>query len=580
MFGFQFLASTLDIFALSILGILTFTGLQYLQNQSKVSSNLFVDVFSLDNYNLQTQLIYLSLIIIFLFTFRSFLSLFGLRKMYLFLANESLIMSKKILMNLFRAKPSYVLKKDTQELIYGLSSGVDSLVLGVIANSVVALIESVFLLLIVVVLFLFQPTLAIVTISFFGVALYITQKLLADKARNLAMQQSREVTRFNARLLESIGTYRERLLRGNASWLSKNLLMARSGSLEAKAKLLVFPPATKYIFEFAMILGAGSVAFVQFYLNDSKSAVSYLVLFLAAAVRILPSAARIQGALLALKQNEGLATSILKEVKATVESRKFERNFQNALNLEETFKPSISVSIDVFNYEDREESPILQDIKFTIQPGQFVAIVGESGSGKTTLAKLILGLLDLKHGEILISGQEPLEAIAKWPGQIAYVPQDIYLIDDTILNNILLCDEAKEGDSEQIISILEKMKFDFALEMINYQDRASIGVNGSKLSGGQRQRLAIARALFSNPNLMILDEATSALDSLTEKSVSDILVELKGKTTVIVIAHRLSTVKTADQIILMSKGRISQHGTFEELKATSSLFRDQLSGME
>jgi ABC-type multidrug transport system fused ATPase/permease subunit len=201
-----------------------------------------------------------------------------------------------------------------------------------------------------------------------------------------------------------------------------------------------------------------------------------------------------------------------------------------------------------------------------------VAILGPSGAGKTTLINLILGLLDPTSGEILISGEKPIQAINNWPGAISYVPQDPFIINSSVRQNICLgLDPASIKDSD-IWQALEFAELKEYVASLPDELDAQLGENGYKFSGGQKQRLAIARGLLLQPKLMVLDEATSALDSKTENILIKSFQRLSGKVTIIVIAHRLTTAQNTDKVIYLENGKIAGIGSFQEIKGKISNF--------
>jgi ABC-type multidrug transport system fused ATPase/permease subunit len=205
-----------------------------------------------------------------------------------------------------------------------------------------------------------------------------------------------------------------------------------------------------------------------------------------------------------------------------------------------------------------------------------VAIVGASGAGKTTLADLILGVLVPQSGKILISGIEPQDAVGKWPGAIAYVPQDVAIVDGTIKENISLgypIDTATDGIIEFAIQIANLEEFIMSLK--NRLD-TNVGERGNLISGGQRQRIGIARAMYTRPKLLVLDEATSSLDGTSESAISESIDSMRGKTTVILIAHRLSTVKNADIVIYLENGKILAADTFTKVREQVANFDEQI----
>jgi ABC-type multidrug transport system fused ATPase/permease subunit len=573
MILFQLIATTLDIVALGLLGVLISTGLDYVQNKSAAFPDTIITTLNLSSFEFETIFTLLTAAVIALFLCRTMIALFGLRRIYLFLGRQSTVISEDIIKKFLSTKPSYFLTKKSQEVLFGVSNGVDSLVLSFAGGVVVVITESFFLFVIVCTLFIFQFALGLTTLLFFGFALAVMYKFLSVKSRNLARMQSKETVNFNTRFIELNTLYRERFLRGNPSSIPSSLIQARRNSLEARAKLMLIPNVSKYILEFTMIIGGTFLALGQIVLNDSSTAMTSLAIFLASATRIVPSAIRIQSALLAIKQSEGTASitlDLLLEFSSETQ-RLFERDY--IFESGDEFVPSVHVQIDEFKYE-KDDKAVLEDINFEVLPGQFIAIVGDSGSGKTTLVDLILGMKELQSGSVLISNRSPIEAIANWPGRVAYVPQDIYITSDSLVENIALSERtAVDFDQVAIAALRAGVTELIKLENVSVsREKYSNLVN---LSGGEKQRIGIARALYSSPQLIILDEATSALDAKTEKLVTEAILEMKGQVTLIVVAHRLSTVKNADLVLFLDKGKLSAKGTFAAVRKAVPKFDEQ-----
>ena len=208
----------------------------------------------------------------------------------------------------------------------------------------------------------------------------------------------------------------------------------------------------------------------------------------------------------------------------------------------------------------------ISDVTLDIPPGISVAFVGPSGAGKTTIIDILLGVLNPDEGRVLISGLPPLLAIAKWPGAVSYVPQDVVIAAGTIRENVALGYPTKEATDELVMNALKIADLNIFVESLPLGIETQVGERGAKISGGQRQRLGIARAMFTNPHLLVLDEATSSLDSETEVSILEAIHALRGSTTVVMIAHRLSTVRNADIVVYMSEGKVLATGSFEEVR--------------
>ena len=196
-----------------------------------------------------------------------------------------------------------------------------------------------------------------------------------------------------------------------------------------------------------------------------------------------------------------------------------------------------------------------------------IAIVGPSGAGKTTLIDLLLGILNPQSGSLKISDYPPVEVVKKWPGSISYVPQDVEVVEGSVKENIALGYPAEKVADELVWNAVSAAQLKEVIESMSDGLHTQVGENGSKISGGQRQRLGIARALFTSPQLLVLDEATSALDGQTEADISSAISLLSGKATVIIVAHRLSTVRNVDLVVYMDKGKILAKGSFDEVRA-------------
>jgi ABC-type multidrug transport system fused ATPase/permease subunit len=323
------------------------------------------------------------------------------------------------------------------------------------------------------------------------------------------------------------------------------------------------PYISKYVLELTVLISALIISATQFFINDAARAVGTLTVFLAAGTRIAPAALRIQQGLLGIKSNLSSAQPTL-DLISNYKNNQPEKDFSTATTNEE-FLPKVSVTDLDFAYPDSNEV-LLNKVSFESDPGSVTALVGPTGAGKTTLIDLVLGIHTSKNKSITISGVDPRDAVSMWPGKIAYAPQDIVVIQGSIKQNVALGFNVEEIDNEsvkQAIAIAQLEKFVSSLpEGLDTQ----VGERGARLSGGQKQRLGIARALYTSPKLLILDEATSSLDGETELAISTALHNLGDDVTVIVIAHRLATVRNASQVIYLEEGRILAKGSFEEVR--------------
>jgi ATP-binding cassette subfamily C protein len=568
---FQGLTSVMDLVALYLLGTLASVGISYIQNQAAIFPSGITRILNLENFTFETQFAFVSFLIILTFMVRTLLAIVGNFRILRFLGNRAASASASMVSKLLASKPDYILRKKSQELLYSVTTGIDILILSYISSASILLTEALFLVVIVSGVFAFSPSAGLITLLVFGASSILISRLTSSRGRSLAEKSSRLGVRYNENLLETLSVYRELLLRGQLGKASSEIQKVRTLILRIRAQLMFLPVLSKYLFEFSIIIGGSVVGFSQILLQDSKSAIASIVIFVAASTRILPSLVRAQNSFLIMRQSEGgaqVTLDVIDEIDNLFD--KFDKGAPKASRSE--FVPLIQVEGLMFSYPDSNDV-VLNDVNLSINAGQFVAIVGQSGSGKSTLVDLLLGMLEPVSGSVKISGVSSREAIKAWPGSISYVPQDIAIIDGTIAKNVVLQD-ANQQES-QILESLDRSHLLGDVLSMDKKLEEVVGERGTRLSGGQKQRLGIARALYTRPQMIVFDEATSSLDSITEKSVTDSIYRKKGKVTLIVIAHRLSTVRNADLVILLDQGNVVAQGTFNEVRAKAPKFDEQ-----
>ena len=224
-----------------------------------------------------------------------------------------------------------------------------------------------------------------------------------------------------------------------------------------------------------------------------------------------------------------------------------------------------------FRYPGATEDA-LSSVSVTLAHGSSIAFVGGSGAGKTTLVDVILGLHDPYEGRVTVDGVDIAGRKRRWQTNVGYVPQDVYLLDATLAENIAFDQDSSTIDNAALVRAIAQAQLDDMVARLPSGVDTQVGERGSRLSGGQRQRIGIARALYRRPELLVLDEATSALDNETEHRINETIRELHGAITLVVVAHRLSTVRHADQIAFMNQGRVECVGTFDEVREQSPEF--------
>ncbi|EKN64169.1 ABC transporter ATP-binding protein [Schinkia azotoformans] len=282
-----------------------------------------------------------------------------------------------------------------------------------------------------------------------------------------------------------------------------------------------------------------------------------MALFAMAAFRLMPSANKIVGALSSIRYHYSALEAIYQDLNSTVERCLTGDSTEINSFHEKWFSQEINLENISFSYI-QTGIPCINGISLTIPVGQSIAIIGKSGSGKTTLVDLMLGLYQPDQGNIYIDGKSLKDVLPIWKRKVGYIPQTIYLSDDTILRNVAFGIEDRFIDREQVWKVLEVAQLKEFVQQLPDQLETSIGEQGVRLSGGQRQRIGIARALYHNPEILFMDEATSALDNETEKEIITAVDQLKGEKTLIIIAHRLTTIENCDIVIEIEEGRVKK----------------------
>jgi len=553
----------LGVILIGLLGALSVTGLQLQEPGNRVGSAL--RILHISEFTFQQQAIILSVLAVSLMVGKTFLSIFFTRRILFFLSRRGAMISANLISRLLAQPLLTVQSKTTQESLFAVTRGVEMIVLQVLATSVVMISDLSLLLIMAIGLFIVDPMTAVSSFSVFSLIGYFLYRFMHVRAGALGVRSSALNVESNEKIVEVFGSYRELVVRNRRDYYAREIGKLRYGLADASAEIGFLPYVSKYVIETSVILGALLIGVIQFILQDATQAVSTLAIFLAAGTRIAPAVLRVQQGSITVQGGLGQGSFTLNLIDEL-------GNFPMVENIDDTldiihdgFKPEIKVTDASLTYPNRL-SPAISNISLTIAPGKSVAFVGPSGAGKTTIIDILLGVLKPDHGSVLISGMPPLQAVAKWPGSISYVPQDVLISAGTFRENVALGYPIELATDELVINALKIAHLDkFVLNLPNGLD-AQVGERGAKISGGQRQRLGIARAMFTCPHLLVLDEATSALDGETELSISNAIHELRGSTTVLLIAHRLSTVQNADYVVYLSQGSVLASGSFDEVR--------------
>lgn len=559
----QALLGFLDIIGIGLIGFLGALAVSGIQGNSLASGDNLLGFLSFDRFSLQQQIAVLGLAAGVIFISRTVLSIYLVRKILFFLSLRSASVSTKLFSNLLSQSILKVQKYSVQDLLYSISRGVDAIVLGIIASVSNVIADSIVLTILIVGLFIMDPLVALVTTLVLGVVSYSLFKFLKIRAKRLGEEFSQLSVFGNEKIVESITAFRETLVRSRQNYYVSIIKNTRDRLSASQAEIMFIPSTTKYVVEVSVMLCALIVSATQFLIHDAVSAVASLSIFMAAGSRIAPAILRVQQGLLSIKSNLGVAASTLVITQEMIQEVNLSEDEVTTTLAE--FSANAQLKNVCFSYPDSQKKTI-SNVNLEISAGSVIAIVGPSGAGKTTLVDLILGILKPDSGEVFLSDVSPQEATQRWPGKISYVPQDALVINGSIKENIGLGYTKNDIEDNEIEEAAKTASLDRFIASLEFGYDTEVGDRGARLSGGQRQRLGIARALYTNPTFLILDEATSALDGETEKVIAEAILRLRGKTTLVLIAHRLATVRNADKVIYIDKGEILAEGTFSEVR--------------
>jgi ABC-type multidrug transport system fused ATPase/permease subunit len=571
----QLLFGLLDLVGVALIGILgalSITGIQSKNPGTRVSSVL--TFLNLDQSSLQTQVACIGVIAAVVLISKTILSIIFSRKAIFFLAHRSAKISATLIQKVLSQSLVQLHSRSMQQTLHSVTSGVEAITMGILSTSLLIVSDLSLLVILAGGLFVVDPLVAISTFFVFALVALSLYKLMQVRASYLgSLQRSLQISNSES-ILEVLSSFREITTKGRQGYYAEEIGKVRFQLADTSAERTFMPNISKYVIEITVVLGSFLIAAVQFMINDASRAIAVLSVFIAASSRISPAVLRLQQGAIAIKSNIGIANPTLMligELNKLPNQISVVNPFKT---MHSGFQANISVSNVSVTYKPNSV-PAVNNISLEIEAGSIVAFVGPSGAGKTTLTDLILGVIDPDSGSIRIGDKSPREAIQFWPGAIGYVPQDVMISNGSIRDNVTLGFDAESITEDEIWAAIGASQLTEFVNSLEMGLETHVGDRGAKLSGGQKQRLGIARALLTKPKLLVLDEATSSLDGTTEANLTDAIHSLRGDVTVILIAHRLSTVKASDLICYLAGGNLLAKGSFDELRQSIPDFDKQ-----
>ena len=565
-----FLNSLLEAVGIGLIG--PFIAL--VNNPSMINGNSWLNrAYIVFNFTSTTQFIIVAaVVVLIIFYFKSVFSFKVREQIFLFGLSHQGKLRSRLLHAYIRMPYSFHLRSNTAFLIQNIVNETEVFCNGALLQVLNSAVNLVMMLALMGLLLLTDAvsTLAASLTLLIGFTLVVRFRKKLSRWGKISSRSKAEMIRV---INHSLGGLKETRVIGCESYFEQQLDYQAHRYAEACSSLMSFSLIPRLLIEalvMTFVLGLASVSLLIG--RDTDSLIATLGIFGVVAIRLMPVATQLTSSFTKFRSSSYVIDKLyfdLKELEHCEDELIYSQKHQKQ-SIESTklitlpFRQKIDIRRAFFQYDGAKESA-LRDVSLTLRKGESIALIGKSGAGKTTLVDLILGLLPLNSGDILVDNQSVYKDLRAWQNLIGYIPQSIFLIDDTVERNIAFGVSDKHINAERMMQAIEAAQLNELVERLPEGIKTRIGERGVCLSGGQRQRIGIARALYHEREILVLDEATSALDNATEQLVTEAIQSLSGKKTIIIIAHRLSTVEHCDRIYLMEHGRIVKSGSYQEV---------------
>jgi ATP-binding cassette, subfamily B, bacterial PglK len=501
-----------------------------------------------------------------LFVARSLLSVLGLWLTYGASNAAQADLLSRLLIGHAHAPQLVRLERNSSETLRTVLGSVDQVIFGVVGASVSLVANVAVAVAVAVGLILASPVVALaVTVYFTVIAVAWTKLVRGTLTRRGQSMQELQEERYKL-VLQGISAAKELQLRGRARFYAEGAVARTRGINAASRGYNVVNGSLRYMLETSLVIGAVLVVAVAGLASGRSSVLPAVGLVLAGAFRLLPALNQ----MLFLSnqvQYSSPATGFVEHELQTFGAFAHGHALPDRVVAPFRFERDLRLDGVTFRYPSRAE-PALRGVSFAVRPGEAVGIVGPTGSGKSTLLDIVLGMLEPDGGSITVDGAPLAERRESWQRSLGYVPQDVYLVDDTLRANVALGWYGDQIDDEVVIEAVRLAGLTDVVAALPSGLETLVGERGVRLSGGQRQRVGLARALYTRPSVLVLDEATSNLDQATEHRIVETLAALQGGVTTIVVTHRTASVRRCDRLVYLENGSIRAEGTFEQVRAS------------
>ena len=534
-------------------------------NPQTIGIQPVINFLNLNDMSIKNQVIFLGILTLSVFILKPIVVLPVSRFLSLKIHRQGANLTNTLITNFTKLPLSSIKKWSSPDINYAATQGLPY-VLSLLWLSVSLISDTALIFMFLVVLFIANPAitigLLIYVLFLFSLLAWINGSRILDAGKQVGLTS----TNSTKGIMELLSMFRELYVSNRLNYQVSTFRDNRISYGNAIATVEWLGQVPRFVIDSALVLGIVVVAVGQSSSDSITTAATSTALFLTAALRILPTIIPIQSSINGIKNMKGISERVHLFSKFVDSESPDRRNYLQNLPKHNTSKGTFKIKVKnlSYNYPDTDK-PAINEVSFEINSGSTLAIIGSSGSGKTTLADCLLGLLEPTSGNIEIDNTAPEIYRTINNGSISYVSQDVALIDGPIRENVAFAMPESEIDEDKIKIALKRAHIYDFVNGLPLGIQTVVGERGTRLSGGQRQRIGIARALYSNPKILVLDEATSALDAETESAITGTLKELHGQVTIISIAHRLSTVMHSDLVLFLRDGELAGSGKFEDL---------------
>jgi ABC-type multidrug transport system fused ATPase/permease subunit len=566
---FRSLSGLLDVAGIALIGLLA--GLAATSLDS--SKPLVVFGFTLPQVS-QEALVVLVLVVLAVFAVKAAVAVSLSRVITRFLARIESAQAVKIARYLFTGSLDTVQARTKGEILWGVMGSVSMAFSGLLVSLSTLITEGILLLLVAATFVLVDPMATVYVFVYFGLIIVVIQLVISRSLKRAGTDAAQGNMDSMVAVDDLLGAYREVAIFRKQDFFIEKFGSARARLARGGATMTFLAGMPRYVVETALMLGVVIFVGFQFLTGQLASGLVVVGVFLTGGVRIMASLLPLQGAVANVKNqsvqakvaHDFLQNAVVKQSQGMIEVPQSSW-FASARSDEAQGALDVVLDNVSFTYPTGS-TPALDGISLSISQGQHVAFIGPSGAGKTTLVDLILGLIEPTQGSVVIGGRPPTETLDNRPGAISYVPQNPGIVSGSIAENVALGIEASLIDEADVWEALTAANLHEFVAGLPEGIHTSVGSQADALSGGQIQRLGLARAFYEKPRLIVLDEATSALDAGAEALITKSLTNLGRDVTVIIIAHRLSTVQHSDVVFLLEDGRVTASGKFAHLRKT------------